>query len=90
MVSVFPSRYETPTLRALCEVLLVSRVEDSTVFWLLEVADRYSARQLRVRTHTLITARLAGLHTSQLPNPNEHLPTVCRRPPCTTSWAPRV
>ena len=42
------SRYETPTLRALCEKLLVSRVEDSNVFSLLEVAEHYSLHQLTV------------------------------------------
>lgn len=41
-------RYETSSLRGLCEGLLVERVEDGTVFALLQVADHYSARRLRV------------------------------------------
>lgn len=41
-------RYETSSLRAMCEGLLVERVEDSSVFVLLQVADHYSARRLRV------------------------------------------
>ena len=40
--------YETTVLRGRCEEYLVSRVEDSTVFPLLQVADRYSTRRLRV------------------------------------------
>ena len=42
-------RYETTSLRGLCEALLVERVKDASVFSLLQVADRYSARKLRVR-----------------------------------------
>ncbi len=42
-------RYETTSLLMLCESLLVDRVEDRSVFVLLQVADHYSARQLRVR-----------------------------------------
>ena len=42
-------RYEAPVLRGLCEDLLVARVGKETVFPLLLVADRYSARKLRVR-----------------------------------------
>ena len=41
-------QYETTSLRLLCEGVLVSRVEDSNVFYLLQVADRFSARKLRV------------------------------------------
>ena len=41
-------QYETTSLRVLCEGVLVSRVEDANVFFLLQVADRFSARQLRV------------------------------------------
>ena len=41
-------QYETTSLRSLCEGVLVSRVEDSNVFFLLQVADRFSARKLRV------------------------------------------
>ena len=47
--------YETTSLRVMCEGVLVERVEDSNAFPLLQVADRYSARKLRVRsfnTHT--------------------------------------
>ena len=43
-------RYETVSLRGMCEGLLVERVEDSCVFALLQVADHYSARRLRVGT----------------------------------------
>jgi hypothetical protein len=42
-------RYETTSLRGMCEGLLVDRVEDGNVFGLLQVADHYSARRLRVR-----------------------------------------
>lgn len=42
-------RYETTSLRGMCEGLLVERVVDSNVFVLLQVADHYSARRLRVR-----------------------------------------
>ena len=42
-------RYETGSLRGMCEGLLVERVEDGSVFALLQVADHYSARRLRVR-----------------------------------------
>lgn len=41
-------QYETSVLRGRCEVCLVGKVEDGTVFPLLQVADRYSARRLRV------------------------------------------
>ena len=41
-------QYETTSLRVLCEGVLVSRVENSNVFFLLQVADRFSVRQLRV------------------------------------------
>ena len=41
-------QYETTSLRVLCEGVLVSRVEDANVFFLLQVADRFSARKLRV------------------------------------------
>lgn len=41
-------RYETTSLRGMCEGLLVERVEDGNVFGLLQVADHYSARRLRV------------------------------------------
>ena len=42
-------RYETPSLRLLCESQLVGKVADSTVFLLLQVADRYSScRKLKV------------------------------------------
>ena len=43
-------RYETTSLRSMCELLLVERVEDKSVFALLQVADHYSARRLRVST----------------------------------------
>ena len=43
-------RYETTSLRTMCEGLLVDRVEDGSVFALLQVADHYSARRLRVNT----------------------------------------
>ncbi len=42
-------RYETTSLRSMCESLLVDKVSDSSVFALLQVADHYSARRLRVR-----------------------------------------
>ena len=42
-------RHETACLRGMCESLLVERVEDASVFSLLQVADHYSARRLRVR-----------------------------------------
>ena len=41
-------QYETSVLRGRCERCLVSRVEDVTVFPLLQVADRYSVKRLRV------------------------------------------
>lgn len=41
-------RYETASLRGICEALLVEKVEDTSVFALLQVADHYSARNLRV------------------------------------------
>lgn len=41
-------RYETSSLRGMCEGLLVDRVEDGNAFALLQVADHYSARRLRV------------------------------------------
>ena len=41
-------QYETTSLRVLCEGVLVTRVADSNVFFLLQVADRFSARKLRV------------------------------------------
>lgn len=43
-------RYETTSLRGMCEGLLVERVEDGNVFGLLQVADHYSARRLREMT----------------------------------------
>ena len=47
-------RYETTSLRTMCEGLLVERVEDRSVFALLQVADHYSARRLRVRQIIII------------------------------------
>ncbi len=41
-------RYETSSLRGMCEGLLVERVEDGSAFALLQIADHYSARRLRV------------------------------------------
>lgn len=41
-------RYETTSLRTMCERLLVERVDNGTVFALLQVADHYTARKLRV------------------------------------------
>ena len=47
-VMAVADRFETTSLRGMCEALLVERVEDSNVFGLLQVADHYSARHLRV------------------------------------------
>lgn len=48
-VMAIADRYETTSLRGMCEDLLVERVKDGNVFELLQVADHYSARWLRVR-----------------------------------------
>ena len=63
---IFLSRYETLTLRALCEKLLVSRVEDSNVFSLLEVAEHYSLHQLKVCTHIYTPHHVLKSSTAEL------------------------
>ena len=45
-------QYETSVLRGRCESCLVERVEDVTVFPLLQVADRYSVKRLRVSSQS--------------------------------------
>lgn len=44
-------RFEASTLSSLCETELIARVACSNVFPLLEVADHYSARKLRVSAY---------------------------------------
>lgn len=41
-------QYQTTSLRLLCEGVLISRVSDTNVFFLLQVADRFSTMKLRV------------------------------------------
>ena len=53
--------YETTVLRGRCEECLVSRVEGSTVFPLLQVADRYSARRLRVSAITCVALCVSAI-----------------------------
>ena len=45
-------QYETSVLRGRCEGCLVERVEDVNVFPLLQVADRYSVKRLRVSSQS--------------------------------------
>ena len=54
-------RYETTSLRGMCESLLVDKVKDSSAFALLQVADHYSARRLRVRYSIHVAGRLQDL-----------------------------
>ena len=56
VVSVFWARFETPVLLQVCESLLVERVDDSSVFQLLEVAELYHARHLRVSLRPFLCA----------------------------------
>ena len=60
-MSVFWARFETPVLLQVCEGLLVERVDDSSVFQLLEVAELYRARHLRVSlcAHSFVPALLS-------------------------------
>ena len=60
-------QYETTSLRLLCEGVLVSRVEDSNVFFLLQVADRFSARKLRVRCLSLLSCDILAQSVSRVP-----------------------
>ena len=55
-------QYETTSLRVLCEGVLVSRVEDGNVFFLLQVADRFSARKLRVCTQYVVSASIMFMY----------------------------
>jgi len=49
--------YETTSLRAKCESLLVEKVSDNNVFELLQVADHYSVRRLRVSDISVVCTR---------------------------------
>lgn len=49
-ISFWSCRFESHILLSSCESVLVDKIEESSVFPLLAVAERYNARHLRVST----------------------------------------